>query len=258
MKYTHLVFLLFCIGVVWSTPVTAKRSMFYVNQVYDYPQSKLKEIIENYDKGAFCAPAAASNILKTFHANQAHQGQMIKLLASKEYMDTDPGKGTTTHNFMKGLAKYMEDHLRGYKDIQYQGLGHYPEFHTGVGVPDLGWITDGLGIKKGTWLGVTMFKHDSEKDQYNSVSGHLVTLVGYDLGYRKDILVVHDSAAPADAKANNEYLGVEPIESGELVFGEAAIPAKGFLKVVDGQNVRYGGGDYDTIIITGVVRLEKK
>src|SRR5690606_35309464 len=103
----------------------------------------------------------------TFHASRRiNQGEMIKTLASPDYMDTDPAVGTTLYGFMAGIAKYMDKYLNGYKDISHQGIGHYGQFSTGVTVPDLAWIMDGLGMGKGTWLAMNMFQYDEEKDEY--------------------------------------------------------------------------------------------
>lgn len=238
----------------------AKKSTFYVNKVYDYPQTELKKIIKNYDKGGFCAPAAASNILRTFHANRIDQGQMIKTLASPEYMNTDPNKGTRMHDFMTGLAKYMNEELRGYKEITYHGVGGgYGEFYSGINKPELDWITDGIGLKKGTWLTIHMLKHDPKTDEYVSVGGHLLTLVGYNVGARNRILILNDSASFKSDGASNEYLHVAPLETGHLVFNGVKIPAKDYLKITGGQKTRYATEqDYDTIVITGGVRLERK
>ncbi len=254
MKVCWSVFIL----LFFAAPAFAGKSTFYVNKVYDYPQTELKKIIENYDKGGFCAPSAASNILKTFHAGKVDQGQMIKTLASPGYMNTDPNKGTTLFDFMKGLARYMNENFGGYKEIAYEGVGNYGTFDSGVDVPRLDWITDGIGMKSGTWLTINMFKHDPKTDEYTSVGGHLVTLVGYNTGARANILIVHDSASLKSEGASSEYLKVEPVESGNLVFGTTKVPAKGFLKITEGQDTQYATEEkYDAIIITGAIRLEK-
>jgi len=105
---------------------------------------------------------------------------------------------------------------------------------------------------------IGLFKHNPETDDYVRVSGHLLTLVGYHTGARKDVLIVNDSASYKEEGANNEHLRVEPIETGNLKYGDTAFSAKGFLKVVGGQEVNYAAdGDYDTIIITGATRLER-
>lgn len=254
----YFILLSFALFFGLTSPAQAQKSTFYFDKIYDYPQAKLKEIIPNYDRGAFCAPTGASNILKTFHANRVDQGEMIKLLASPEYMNTDPARGTKIDDFMDGLAKYMNTELRGYRSIEYTGLGRYPGYHTGQFVPSIDWIKDGLGLKRGAWLMLHMLKHDPVQDKYHMVGGHLVTLVGYTITSRNNILVVHDSASPPKEGKDKEFLHFEPIESGDLVFGQGyTFPAKGFLKIAKGQKIRYATGTpYDTIIISGVVRID--
>ncbi len=256
MKFLNVT-ILCALVVLFSAQAFAQKSTFYFDKIYDYPQSELQKIIKNYDRGGFCAPAGASNILKTFHANRVDQGQMIKLLASPEYMNTDPNKGTTIQNFMLGLEKYMNTHLRGYKSIEYAGIGSYGKFSAGIQVPTLEWIADGLGLKRGVWLTLHMLQYDEKNDRYRVVGGHMVTLVGYTLSARNNILVVHDSASPPKEGRDKEFLHFEPIESGSIILGEHSIPAKGFLKIAKGQKIQYAtSAPYDTIIISGAVRID--
>ena len=88
----------------------------YVDKINDYSQADLRKAIEGYTLGGFCVPTSVSNIMKRFHqAHKVDQVDIIKTLASHDYMNTIQGKGTSSV-FLYGLAKYMKEHFGGYKN----------------------------------------------------------------------------------------------------------------------------------------------
>lgn len=237
-----------------SAGAFAKKSMFFANKIPDYSQTQINEEIHNYGK-AYCAPTAASNVLRWLHAERVNQGKLIKLLASKEYMNTDPMRGTRFVSFISGIAEYMDDHLDGYKSLKYQGIGYVePQYDTGIYAPDIEWITDGLGIKKATWLRLGYYDYDPEKKEYTRQEGHIVNLVGYNLSPRNNILVIHDPATQPDDTIINNYLDVHILEEGVINYGgKTSIPAKDQLLVLNGKEMYPKA---DAVIIEGAVRLE--
>lgn len=237
----------------FSPSALAKKSMFFANKISDFSQVEIDEEIHGYGV-AYCAPAAASNVFRWLHAERKHQGKLVKLLASPAYMNTDVAKGTTLKDFLDGIAHYMNDFLGGYQSIKYQGMGFVdPQYETYIYIPDIEWITEGLGIKKATWLRLGFYSYDEAAKTYTREDGHIVNLVGYNISPRDNVLVVHDPASQPDKSIINHFLDIHFLKDGVIKYGSISLPAKDHLFVENGKEFYPG---VDVVILEGAVRLE--
>lgn len=236
-----------------STPALAKKSMFFANKIADFSQIEIDE--ESHGNGkAYCAPTAASNVFRWLHIDRVNQGALIKLLASPEYMNTDIGKGTLIQDFLDGIALYMNNFLDGYQSLKYQGMGYVePQYATGIYTPDIDWITEGLGMKKATWLRLGFYKYDEEAKTYTRHDGHIVNLVGFNISPRDNILVIHDPASQPDKSIVNHFLDIHFLPDGVINYGKTSLPAQNQLFVENGKEFY---PDVDVVILEGAIRLE--
>jgi len=215
----------------------------------------------------YCGPVAASNplmwlddhgydeiILNTADRKE-DQHDLIEALGSSAYMDTSTDTGTNTHRFVLGLDNYLRD--AGYADhsLEYQGWwAVLPEYQTGVEAVDLQWIKQGVEGNTAVILNVGWYVYDAGTDTYTRDGGHWVAMVGYNhdgTGYNPDFLVIHDSSPLAGISFANEYVRLEPIESGTVQNGSAR-SAEGLYKLTEGMHMRLS---IDYGILEGAVLL---
>jgi hypothetical protein len=131
---------------------------------------------------------------------------------------------------------YLQDCGYQYARLQYQGWRyHDPAFGTGVEVPDLPWIKQGIRGYSSAWLNLGWYNYDAGTDQYTRTGGHWVTLVGY--GHDSSLatptyLIIHDPAWGDGSSIFNLYLFLERIDSGTLVGNYSGLPrsAVGYYK----------------------------
>lgn len=178
----------------------------------------------------FCAPTAVSNSLtwlglhgypallpqgSTLHTVQAN---LIRLLGSASFMNTDPASGTGPAQLLWGVGQYVEKAGYGISELSYEGWRAVPAAQRVSLAPDLDDIRDVTDDDAGAvWLNVGWYRYDEDDDTYERVSGHWVTVVGYG----GDDLLIHDPATPA---GRTERATVTPLESGSLVGHEANLP----------------------------------
>jgi hypothetical protein len=181
------------------------------------------------------------------------QADLAKLLASGRYMNTDIWKGTSTSDVLRGVDAIAMDMFGGYSSLEYQGWKKHPaQFSTGTRVPDIHWITEGIGKNSAVWLNVGWYQYDRHTNAYHRVGGHWVTLVGYDFR----ILIIHDPAPRAGLSFANEYVHISTIGSGTLAGNAPGLPrsARGYLLLGDGMHVKKVA---DVGIVDGAVRFRK-
>lgn len=272
----HFTFYILFALVFFQGFALAKTNILYVEKFNDYSQADLRQAIEGYTLGGFCVPTSASNIIKEFYRGKdVDQVEIIKTLSSPEYMDTIQGKGTSPSNFLKGVAKYMDENFMGYRYIRYQAPfdieGNY--IKDGFYV-DLDWISRGVGLNRGAWLSFWLADYDEETDSYNILrGGHMVTVVGYILNHKVTALVINDGAD--NSRNSAVHINLEEIQTGNLIFNNGnSYPAEKFWKVSGDENQgeirRFGktvmqheanyaaSGDFDTLIIKAGYRIRRR
>jgi hypothetical protein len=127
--------------------------------------------------------------------------QSVKLLASPDFMDTDPDDGTSPSKFIGGFSKYVQQ--AGYKvsDIGYAGW-RIPNAGTPgrlvSKVPDFNLLRTGLNQpNSAVFLNVGYYTR-TPAGTYRRGPGHWLTVVGYGTSGKGDtdpsILLLHNPA----------------------------------------------------------------
>jgi len=244
-------FLLLLLAIT-PAPLLAASSTAFINAIPDFTQSRITGWQHGHGS-EYCAPVAVSNSLAWMTNSRADQADLVKLLASSRYMDTDVRKGTATSDFLRGVDAIAMDMFGGYSSLEYQGWKKHPaHYSTGTQVPDIHWITEGIGKDSAVWLNVGWYQYNRHKNTYYRVGGHWVTLVGYD----SSLLIIHDPAPRAGHSFANEYVRTSMIRSGTLAGNIPGLPrsARGYLLLGEGMHVKKVA---DVGIIDGAVRFRK-
>jgi hypothetical protein len=220
----------------------------------------------------YCAPVSASNSLMwlaghgfdSLSPDSANQGEaqaaVARTLGSERYMDVNLESGTGPTGVLRGLSRYIKDQGYPYQSLGYQGWRKHPaRFSTGVEVPEIEWLKEGLMGYSGVWLNIGWYQYDSSADQYERVGGHWITLVGYgvDRNGNEDpsVLIIHDPGTKSGRDLVHEYVRVELIDSGRLRGEQDGLPrsAVGYYRLVGDLHVRT---DADFGILDGAVVLK--
>ena len=234
------------------SPLMAGGNTEFIAAIPDFTQSRISE--PAYAYGAeLCAPVAVSNSLSWMTNTRSMQTELVKLLASRDYMNTDVSRGTRTSDLLYGVHAIAKDLFAGYSSLEYQGWKKHPaRFSTGVEIPDIGWITEGVSRNSAVWLNVGWYQHDNKHNVYHRVGGHWVTLAGYD----GDVLIIHDPAPRAGLSFANEYVQTSLIKDGYLADKNTGFyrPAAGYPLLGQGMHIK---SIADVAIIDGAVRFRK-
>jgi hypothetical protein len=222
------------------------------------------------DGESHCAPVAASNALTWLSTRgferlmppgdtaKARQKQLVRRLSSRRFMATNELNGTGSRAVLAGLHRYLESVGVSYKRLAYQGWrAHQQRFSTGVRVPDLGFIRDGLGDRSVVLINAGWYQPVKDGRLFLRRGGHWLAVVGADVDEHgapaPGVLVLRDSAPYAGAEPALEYATLERIERGYLNELKASLPARGYYKLGGGMHVKRPG---EVAILDGVVVLE--
>lgn len=234
------------------SPLMAGSNTEFIDAIPDFTQSRIAE--PAYAYGAeLCAPVAVSNSLSWMTNTRSRQDELVKLLASRGYMNTDVRRGTRTSDLLDGVHAIAMDLFGGYRSLEYQGWKKHPaRFSTAVAIPDIDWITGGMDQNSAVWLNVGWYRYDRRHNVYHRVGGHWVTLAGYD----GDVLIIHDPAPRAGLSFANEYVHTALIKDGYLVDRNTGFYrlATGYPLLGQGMHIK---SIADVAIIDGAVRFRK-
>lgn len=179
-------------------------------------------------------------------------------------------RGALPPLFLGGVERYLSG--QGYTDEDYrlelQGWLH-PEGFEGVSIPNINAIKEGIIGDGAVWLFVGFYQFDEQKNEYQIISHHYVTLVGYGVDeYGKEnpnVLIVHDPAPRSGPGVSHDYVHIEEIEQGRItvdpdtwaasVYSQLPVDATGYYKLGDG--LAYND-KANVAILDGVIILEMK
>ncbi|MHC4244782.1 MAG: S41 family peptidase, partial [Planctomycetota bacterium] len=249
-------------------------SSFYMDNIYSIPDLCQTDKKANFPGGGsqFCCLVSISNSLMWLDSNGfpnlvensgspfKDQVELVKLLGSKQYMDTSLVDGTGTTKLMRGIKQYIKDRDYRIAQLEYEGWRkHSPEMKTRFPIPRLSWIKQGILGNGAVWLNVGWYKYNSSKDEYVRTAGHWVTLVGYGKDVNgelnQDCLILHDPSPRAGKTFSNEHAIVSKIRTGTLVGKWVGLPrsAAGYYKLGGGMHIK---NDADVAIIDGAITMK--
>ena len=147
------------------------------------------------------------------------QFELIKLLGSTKYMNTNLTDGTSAIDLMSGLEKYLND--RGYEvSIKYHGrqgkeLGNFGKYYAGeILNPEL--IRNKILNDERMILRIGYYEHDKKEGTYKRLDGHYVTVVGFKEN-SQDEVYVHDPSKYSGFEPKTETFKLVPINFGNIV-----------------------------------------
>jgi len=246
----------------------------YTEKIFDIPDyTQTDESFGGFQENGnyYCAPVSASNSiiwlsengyddLNTFNQYEdLNLSQYYTIIDLSDAMSTDENEGTNQWNFCYGLKSYITDLAYSYVRLEYQGWRGIPqEFDTGVDIPNIEWIKEGIEGYASAWLHVGWYTYDENTDTYNRFFGHWITLVGHgfdSIDDNSDYLIAHDPSPRAGYEFSNEYILPVLIESGMLNGNYGGLPrsAEGYYKLQGGMHI-HSNADFG--ILDGVVVLE--
>lgn len=203
----------------------------------------------------YCAPVSVSNSLMWLDDHgfgklapdtsdrKKDQFDLIVGLGSSSYMNTNPINGTSVWEVLFGVHNYLQTTGHTYTSLAYQGWREHPAlFSTGVEVPELDWIKQGIEDQGAVWLNVGWYTHDPAADAYLRKGGHWVTLVGYGFDGKQldpSYLILHDPGPWAGISEAHEFVRAEQLSSGTLVGSQTGLPtsAIGFYRLTGGMHL---------------------
>lgn len=230
-----------------------------------YPPDDMSRIIDipdllqthwkgKLDLGGYfhCGPVAASNamawlylagykdLLPGIASLEEEQIQMVRILGSSGFMNTDfTSGGTTTRDMVDGILKYL--HRSGYdrSAVYYAGWDMDLDGRNSP-VPDMKFLKRGFEKGGAVLLNIGWYSPETETSSYSRKSGHWVTMAGYGKGEKgipaEDIIVVHDPAPWAGKEKKHHYVRFVPLPQAYLTGPYRGLPvdACGYLVAEEG------------------------
>lgn len=204
----------------------------------------------------FCAPVAVSNSLVWLEGRQREQRyqiELVKELASKEFMNTSTVDGTGTSELIRGVLKYAQQKWPNFNRLEYSGWRYCPEERRVAKKPTIDWMIDGLHEKSAVWINVGWYvtKQQGDEIEFQRVGGHWVTFVGHSNGK----LILHDPAPRAGKKPSKEMVRFEILRQGLQTGKKKGLPisAEGSIALTNGMPTSKRA---DVAIVDGVVIFE--
>ena len=150
MSINHHCFLL----VLACLPATAMAETRYFANVPDFTQTEVQG--KAFGNGQqFCAPAAVSNSLLWLGADAASQKDLVELLASPSYMNTNLKIGTGTSELLHGVDRFVREEFGDYETLTYQGWRKHPgQFSDNNKVPTLDFMARGVADQAAAWVNI--------------------------------------------------------------------------------------------------------
>jgi len=201
----------------------------------------------------YCGPVAVSNSL-AYLARHGFPGllpkgedehpqiDLINLLASPDYINTDPTRGSGPYNILRGVEKYVDQ--QGYRcaTLAYEGwrkVGPYVKATR----PDLAWIRDSILDPHGVvWLNIGWFTR-LDAGHYKRSGGHFLTLVGFDPSNPLTLLIHNPEMYGRGAKASDPArfeLRLKPMEAGTCESEDGQVQNADGLYEVSGPSLSLG------------------
>lgn len=192
----------------------------------------------------YCAPVAVSNSLSSAYGGLAsiEQIELALTLGGSRYMATGE-KGTSPKQLLQGVDRFLQsDRKISRGQLEYRGQVSVARKYnpTGKQQADLPWLINGVKQEKHIWLNIGWYQTQSN-DKKKRVSGHWVTLVGYEkLGSLKDgkgeYLIINDPATQGGARQEQIAIEISKLNgrSGYQLLGQRSKPKKADVAWIEG------------------------
>mgnify|MGYP001098765619 FL=1 len=270
----HAIMIVFTLALLNFSVFSQDVSDIYVEKINTVPDMLQTDREANLPgKGMqYCLPVSVSNSFVWLSENgferlmekgirkKTAQFKVASILGSSEYMNTSLKNGTGTKGLLVGIDKYIRAKGYEYRSLRYQGWRYHPkQYSTGIKIPALKWIKEGMKGKSAVWLNVGWYRYNKRNDEYLRIGGHWVTLVGYGVdenGNRDgNVLIVHDPSPRAGRAFANEYVRLESINGGRVTGNKKGLPhdAEGYYRLTGGMHIKKRA---DLGILDGVVVLK--
>lgn len=267
--------ILLCVPAV-PGPAFAGQKGFprvFVREASRYPDLTQTDLRARFSLGGWfhCGPVAVSNALIWFRERGIRFGpsfpqgrgpedqiEVARTLGRAGYMDTRFGNGgTTVHDFVTGLDRYLADYALDRFSILYMGWGAVPErFATGKRAPDLEELCRAFSEGGAVFLDLGWYRQDRSGKMYRRDGGHWVTLVGYRWpeGHKLPELLIHDPAPWSGKDPATHIVHLE--ESERVMFGTVSGELVGsmepYARIAGGLSFKRGA---EIALIEGAVVL---
>ena len=228
----------------------AFASTAWIHRIPDFTQTHVRGAKAGNGQ-QYCGPVAVSNSFMWLAGQEEGQLELIEKLASAGYMNTSLENGTGTTGILRGADRLARELFGGYASLEYQGWRKHPEtYSSGVEVPQLRWIREGISGRSAVWLNIGWYRFDPSKDEYHRFGGHWVTLVGSE----GNTLILHDPSPRAGESFANEHVRFRRLNTGRLVGRKAGLPrsARGHLLLGEGMHMKARA---DAALLDGAVVL---
>lgn len=206
----------------------------------------------------FCAPVSVSNSLAWLEArgeDQAYQVQLVKKLASPNYMHTKLTNGTGTVELMRGVNSHAIETWGKFNRLEYAGWRSCPSGTKVAAKPTIKWMVDALHYRAAVWINVGWYVKRVGGGQvvYERTGGHWVTLVGHSNGQ----LILHDPAPRSGKRPRKEMASYAVIPNGVQTGNKRGLPVNAFgsIELIKGLAI---SSKANTAIIDGAVVFELK
>ncbi len=254
----------FCLQTSASEGGTALPDSYLakVDSIPDFPQVPPGSGRATGRASQFCGPAAVTNVLVWLDnngfpdmvpgvANASVEYKLMKYLGQDSFMKV--GKtGSSPSNVMSGLYKYCRQ--RGYRPlIEWRGWRKGGPFKTS-GVPDLRWLFAGSIGTSNVILNIGFYRYEAGTDTYSRISGHFVTMVGYEGAYGANPkIIIHDPSLRSGRVTKHEYCRLVLIRSGTFAkWKKYGVRSAAGWHVVDGIALKKGA---DCAVLDGAFGL---
>ncbi|MEX0641144.1 MAG: hypothetical protein WD468_00505 [Pirellulales bacterium] len=257
------------VGVIFVTLPAVAEQADKNEKTPDFCQTDQEGQFDNGGR-KFCGPVATSNSIMWFAQNgypqlidgkleeKETQIELIRTLASPEYMATNTTIGTSSRQLMKGIARYVNERGLQFAELEYRGWSPVgKQFNPTERRPTLQWVAQAVeNPRGGACVNIGWYTYDKATDTYTRRSGHWMTATGLDLDQDKATMALHDPSSRSGQGNVTHYSHLERLTSGTLTGSEKGLPtsAAGLYLVPDGiipKEVVKGEKTYP--IIDGIV-----
>lgn len=257
MKCSYLFFILFLTMTHLSVHASQGLNLKKIQQTPDLVQTS--RAAGFYKSGShYCAPVAVSNSLVWLSLNKRipvslenpqDQYDLVKKLASNNYLRTDKHNGTGPNSLTKGLDKYLSSiGLKNYT-INHSGWRICRDKYNSGQPLDIDWIKENISGSAVQWLNIGWYR--LKKGKMHRFGGHWLTVVEY----HRNRCYALDPAPRNGIEKKTHLLTLEPSPEYKLTGKTKGLPktSKGMFQIVKGFNFKNGT---DLCLIDSAVSLQ--